>query len=136
MTCFRFDSCLRRTSFRPGAGTSGGTRGDKACAVGVREDHFDSSENPLLISYDESQVHLAELPDVMRTWEHFDYSWANRRRLLEVWGAESAQLPTGGVLRRLSVHLAHPLLICKPRLRTLFAHYRVRGLRFETVALV
>jgi hypothetical protein len=54
----------------------------------------------------------------------------------EIWTTQSVELPTGGVLTRPSVRLAQPLLICKPRLRTVLAHYRVPGLRFEPVALV
>jgi hypothetical protein len=64
---------------------------------------------------------------VIRTWEHFDYSWASEECLREVGYP---------VARALPVRLAHRLLICKQRLRALLAHYRVPGLRFEPVKFV
>jgi hypothetical protein len=72
-------------------------------------------------------VELEAFPDLMRTWEHFDYSWTNEERLLEVGYPPD---------RALCVRMGSPRLICKQELRALFARYRVPGLRFKPVAFV
>lgn len=112
---------------RWGGRTTGGAIGDKQCQMCKRDGHFVSMEDPLLIAYEASEVDPDALPDLIRTWEHFDYSWTSQERLKEVgYPLEMA----------LSVRLASPMLICKQRLRAMLAHYRVPGLRFEPVRLV
>jgi hypothetical protein len=107
--------------------TKGGEVGGKQCRVCKRDGYFDSMKNPLLVAYETSEVEPDAFPDLMRTWEHFDYSWTNEERLREV-GYPPA--------KALSVRLASPGLICKQELRALFARYRVPGLRFKPVAFV
>jgi hypothetical protein len=109
------------------ARTTGGEVGDKRCRLCKRDGHFDSMKNPLLLAYERSEVNPEALPDLVRTWEYFDYSWASEERLREV-GYPPA--------KALHVRLANPMLICKQELRAVFAHYRVPGLRFEPVTLV
>jgi hypothetical protein len=107
--------------------TKGGEVGDKQCRVCRRDGYFDSMKNPLLVAYETSEVELEAFPDLMRTWEHFDYSWTTEERLREVGYPPD---------KALCVRLASPGLICKQELRALFARYRVPGLRFKPVAFV
>jgi hypothetical protein len=109
------------------AETIGGDQGDKACRVCNRDGYFDSGDSPLLIAYDHSQVNPEALPDVIRSWEHFAYSWASEERLRELGYPVAKALP---------IRLANPLLICKQRLRRFLTDYRVPGLRFEPVKVL
>ena len=84
-------------------------------------------KDPLLVAYERSEVNPEALPDLVRTWEYFDYSWASEERLREVGYPPAKALP---------MRLAKPMLICKQALRAVLGHYRVPGLRFEPVTLV
>ena len=109
------------------ARTTGGEVGDRQCRICKRDGHFDSMKDPLLVAYERSEVDPQTLPDLVQTWEYFDYSWTSDERLREVGYPPAKALP---------VRLANPMLICKQELRAVLAHYRVPGLRFEPVTLV
>jgi hypothetical protein len=97
------------------ASSSKGILREDPCPLCGRDGYFNDAYTPTEIEYDNDQVVLDALPDVVHTYEHFGNS-----RLRTPFNES---------------HFAQPLLLVKPKVLKVFQQKKVRGVEFVPINL-